>query len=124
MTNELPDLAIFPHEEDAERAKEDYQNLRVAVVSLGQKNDQEIANLARQGLQLDNGTLMAIKLDVLLDQILGPSPYKGDDVEVSQERLDFEYKVQTRYEEMFNDLKRQVRQHVLLQGVNGVKLQP
>jgi hypothetical protein len=77
------------------------------------ENNKRLAALAQMGVQV--GGLESVRLMVLAEELLGGLDSEG--------RLVFEIKVQAKLAEQFINVLSQARQQMLLQGVNGAKLQ-
>ena len=95
---------------------EELEDLQHQVTARQQVNDTALQNLGKQGVRIDGGSLIGIRLVMLLDTVLGPAD--GD--EVTEERLRYELACQDKFTDMIADIHKQVRTAQLLQGVRGV----
>lgn len=83
-------------------------------------NDGALQALARQGVNIDQGTLANIRVIALCDQVMG----QPDGEYPSTTRLNFELALQEQYATMLADIQTQINRHKLTEGVNGVQLPP
>lgn len=94
--------------------------LKSKVDELTVANDGMLQALARQGVNIDQGTLANIRAIALCDEVLG----RTNGADVSLMRMEFELALQEQYAVMLADVQTQINRHKLTEGVNGVQLPP
>lgn len=90
------------------------ETLQQQLAELEKLNEAKVQDLARQGQQLTQDSVTNVRLQILVEHLLGDTE--------SAERLAYEIKVQETFREHLSAIQSQVTQARLLQGVNGAKL--
>lgn len=84
------------------------------AVALIAQNDAKLASLAREGIQIQQLDLLAVRVQALCDRLLG----RMDGPLPSGTRALFELELQQKYATMLDDVQSQVARQKLLQGVH------
>lgn len=104
-------------EVEVDRLRPAQAQLKQQVDQLAAENDALLANLARSGVGIDQGSINAVRLGVLTDVLFGN--LDGTVIESSlYPRLDYELRVQQTIAKQLAEVKSQATRHALLQGVN------
>ena len=96
-------------------AEDPLDTLGHEVAALQQRNTAEMQTLARQGVQVDPSGMILVRVGMLCDTLLGPE--MGE--ERTAQRLVYERNVQQVIGQQIEQIKSNVRQQILMQGLGG-----
>lgn len=101
----------------------DVPDLYHQVIAMQQSNDNDLKQFATQGVTIPQEAIVNTRFALLTDYLLGPMETTEGELP-SQMRLEFELTVQKKFTELIENVRSQVRQQILMQGIHGTQLPP